>query len=241
MKFDLKSFKPGVRDGIPIALGYLAVSFGFGIIAVSSGLTWYEAMLISMLNLTSAGQLAAVPIIASGGSILLLALTQLTINMRYALMSISLSQSFDHTVMTKDEFLVGFANTDEIFAVVSSKGEPVSKSYMLGLASLPYIGWTGGTVLGALAGSILPELIITALSVSLYAMFISIIVPAVKTDKKVLLCASVAILFSVLFTFMPLLREVPSGLSIVIITVAVSSVMAILFPIKQKREEEDVA
>ena len=131
------SFSEGVKDGIPIGLGYLSVSFAFGILAVGAGLDIWQAVIISMTNLTSAGQLAAVPIIAGFGSLAELASTQLVINMRYALMSVSLSQKLGENVRLRDRFLIAFCNTDEIFAVASGKDGSVGRHYMLGLALTP--------------------------------------------------------------------------------------------------------
>ena len=222
--------------GVPIFLGYLAVSFGFGIIASSSGLTWYGALLISMLNMTSAGQLAAVPIIVGGGSFLELALIQLTINSRYALMSVSLSERLGDSVRLRDRFLVGFANTDEIFAVAIGRGTLLGRRYMYGLAIAPYLGWSFGTLLGALAGEMLPALAVTALSVSLYAMFIAIVVPAVKGSVPLLFACLTAAALSALFTYLPGLSSVTPGFAIVICTVLVSALFAIIRPLPDEEE-----
>lgn len=231
------SFRRGLVGGIPIALGYLAVSFGFGILAVTSGLTWYETVFISLFNVTSAGQLAAVPILVSGGSLFELALSQLVINSRYALMSVSLSQRLGKSVRVRDRFLIGFANTDEIFAVAVGNREKVGRRFMYGLILLPVLGWTVGTALGALAGAILPEIIVTALSVSLYAMFISIIVPVAKKNMGVLITVLLAALVSCAFRYVRLLSRVPSGFSIVICAVLVSALLALLCPIKEAKSD----
>ena len=160
------SFVQGIRDGIPICLGYLSVSFAFGIFAVDCGLNIWEALLISMSCVTSAGQLAGVPIIATGGSFLELAATQLIINLRYSLMSVSLSQKLGKSVKMADRFAISFVNTDEVFAVSSGKSEAVGKKYMYGLILTPYFGWSIGTLLGAVAGNILPAIVISALGSS---------------------------------------------------------------------------
>ena len=157
------SFKKGIVDGLPICIGYFAVSFAFGIFAVSNGLTWLEAVLISMTNLTSAGQLAGAPIIAGGGTFAELAISQLVINSRYSLMSVSLSQRLSGKVKLWQRFIIAFGNTDEIFAVASSNKEKVGFKYMVGLILTPAIGWVSGTLTGAVAGNILPEIVISAL------------------------------------------------------------------------------
>lgn len=233
------SFKNGLMGGLPIALGYLAVSFGFGIIAVGAGLSWYETVFISMFNVTSAGQLAAVPIFAGGGSLLELVSTQLVINSRYALMSVSLSQRLAGDVRSRDRYLIGFLNTDEIFAVAVGRRERVGRGFMYGLILLPYVGWTVGTTLGALAGSILPEIIVTSLSVSLYAMFIAIMVPAARKSVGVVMAVVFSALLSSAFAFAEPLKRIPGGFSIVITAVLVSTVLAIVCPIKEARKNGD--
>lgn len=172
------SFSRGVRDGIPIALGYISVSFTFGMMAVSQGLPVWFAVAVSMTNLTSAGQFAGLSLIVSGASLLEMALTQLTINLRYALMSLSLTQKLDSSVTLADRFWISFGNTDEIFAVASGQNGPVGKKYFLGLMSTPYCGWALGTLLGAAAGNILPSPVRDALGIAIYGMFLAIIVPA---------------------------------------------------------------
>ena len=223
--------KMGLRDGLPIGIGYFAISLAFGLYAVSLGLTWGESLFISMFNLTSAGQIAAAPIIASGGSFLELALTQLVINARYALMSVSLSQRLGRSVRLRDRFLIAFANTDEIFAVACGKESLLGRRYLFSLALYPYLGWTLGTLSGALLGSILPEFMTTALSVALYAMFIAILMPAAKASRPTALCILSAIVLSCAFRFIPFLSGVPSGMVIVIIAVLVSVVFALIAPV----------
>lgn len=229
-----KEFKRGINSGLPICIGYLAVSFSFGIFAVASGLTVVEAILLSLTNLTSAGQLAAVPIIACGGSLIELALSQLFINLRYALMSVSLSQKFDKNVKLYDRFLISFANTDEVFAVSASQKGSVSKTFMYGLILTPILGWTLGTALGAIAGNILPAIVISALGVAIYGMFIAIIIPAMKSHKATSLCVLTAALLSLLFYYTPALNTVPSGFVIIICAVIASVIFAIAFPIKEE-------
>lgn len=143
----------GVNQGLPIGLGYLSVSFTFGIMAVSMGLPWWAALLISMTNLTSAGQVAGIVIIVAGGGYVELALSQLVINLRYALMSLTLSQKLDASVTRGQRFLMAFGITDEIFALAASRDGRFGFGYFLGLLVLPYLGWASGTLLGASAGS----------------------------------------------------------------------------------------
>lgn len=230
----------GLRDGMPIGIGYFAISFAFGIMATKSGLTVPEAILISALNLTSAGQLASLPIIAAGGSLIELALTQLLINLRYSLMSISVSQKFDRRIRLADRFYLALTLTDEMFAVSIGKNKPLGRKYLLSLLLLPYLGWTLGTAAGAIAGNILPEIIVTALGVSMYAMFIAIIVPAAKSDKPIAICIFISILLSLAFEYVPYINKVPSGFVIIICALIAAGAMALLFPIPDEPKETSV-
>lgn len=237
----LKNFKRGLVHGLPIALGYLAVSVSFGVSAVNMGLSVIEVLFISMANMTSAGQLAGAPIIAGGGSIFALGFGQLFINLRYALMSVSLSQKLDTKVTLLDRLFIGFGVTDEIFAVSVSQKESVSKEYMYGLIALPYIGWTLGTLIGAVLGVVvstyLPPFVLAALGIAIYGMFIAIVVPVMKKELAVTLCVLVAMLLSVICYYVPFVSKIiPSELHIVLCAVIASVALAIFKPIK----DEDV-
>ncbi len=231
------TFKKGIVAGLPICFGYFAVSFAFGIFAVNSGLSITEAVLISATNLTSAGQLAAVPIITSGGSMIELAVSQLVINSRYGLMSISLSQKFDDKVTFADKFWIAFSNTDEIFAVNSSQKQPLSKQFMFGLSVMPFIGWTGGTLVGAIAGDVLPEVISNSLQIAIYGMFIAIVVPVAKSDHNTFLCVILSLVLSLAFYYLPVLKEISSGFRIVIVAIIACAIMAYLKPIEVNEDE----
>jgi predicted branched-subunit amino acid permease len=227
------NFLRGAIDGIPIGLGYLSVSFAFGIFAVSSGINPLHALLISMTNLTSAGQLAAVPIIASGGSFIELVLSQIIINLRYALMSVSLSQKLSPKVSLVQKFLIAFGNTDEVFAT-SVVQKDLTASYMFGLIFTPYIGWSFGTLLGAFLGNILPEILLSSLGIMIYGMFVAIFIPAAKKERPVLLCILISVFISLLFKFVPILNTVPKGFVIIITAIIASSLMAVFKPIKEE-------
>ena len=229
--------KMGLRDGFPVGLGYLAVSFAFGIVAKTSGLTIYEALLISLTNLTSAGQLAAVPIITAGGSLIELAMTQFIINSRYLLMSVSLSQRFAKNVRLRDRFLLAFANTDELFAVAIGKSQPLGRSYLYMLIIYPYLGWSLGTLLGAVAGSILPQVLLNALGIALYAMFVAILVPAAKQNKGTAFCIIASAFASCAFYFLPMLKDIPSGFVIMILSFSISIVFALIAPLKEGEDD----
>ena len=232
------SFLQGLYGGIPICLGYVSVAFAFGIFAVDSGLSVAEALLISMSCVTSAGQLAAVPIITGGGGLIELAVSQLVINLRYSLMSISLSQKFDGTVKFLDRFAIAFVNTDEVFAVASSQKGTVGRLYMYGLMLMPWIGWSLGTLLGAVAGNILPPLVTSSLGVAIYGMFIAIVVPEAKKSRPTAICVGIAVLLSCLFYYLPVLRQIPSGFTVIICAGIASALMAALAPIQQEVDED---
>ena len=234
-----EKFLKGIKDGIPIGLGYLSVSFAFGIFAVESGLTIWQTLLISMLNVTSAGQLAGVPIITGGGTLVEMAVSQLIINARYALMSVSLSQKLSKSVSLADRFLISFVNTDEVFAVASGKKGLVGKSYLYGLITTPYFGWSLGTLIGAAAGNILPASVISALGIAIYGMFVAIVMPVVKENKKTLTCVITAIMLSCLFYYIPYLKQIPSGFTIIICAVLASGLFALIAPIEVEEETDD--
>jgi predicted branched-subunit amino acid permease len=231
-----ETFIRGVRRGLPVGVGYFSVSFGFGAMAVSQGLKALDAALISLTNLTSAGQFAGLTLIVAAASLWEIVLTQLVINSRYGLMSLALSQRLDKNVTILGRMSMAFVNTDEIFALAMTEKEPVTTTFMLGLGSLPVLGWTLGTLSGALAGSVLPQNIRTALGVMLYGMFIAIVVPPAKQNRPVLITAAVAMALSCLFAWAPVLKTVSPGMAIVICTVAAAAFCAWKFPIKEETE-----
>lgn len=230
------NFKEGMKDGIPIGLGYFSVSFTFGMLAVNNGVSPFHAVLISLLNLTSAGQFAGLQVILSGASLLEMALTQFVINMRYALMSLSLSQKFDPSVKTRQRLMIAYGNTDEIFAVASSKPKKVGAVYMYGLILIPVVGWVGGTLTGAVASTVMSAAIRSALGVALYGMFVAIVIPPAKKERPVRIAVILALLLSTGFYYLPVLRKISSGFMIIICTLAASCVAAILFPVKEDAE-----
>lgn len=234
----MKQFIQGIKDGSAIGIGYLSVSFTFGLAAVSSGLQWWEALLVSMMNLTSAGQFAGITIMAAAGTYIELALSQLVINLRYALMSISLSQKVDRDFHAGKKALLGFAVTDEIFAVAMSREGEVSSSYFAGLSVLPYLGWTFGTLAGAVCGNILPQNVSDAMGLAIYGMFIAIIIPAMKKDSRILKITLLAIVFSFALYYLPGLKNISSGFAVILCAVAASAVGAIFFPMEEEKQEE---
>lgn len=232
----MDDFKSGVKAGIPIGLGYLSVSTGFGIFAVASGLYWWQAVLISMLTVTSAGQLAGVRIMAAGGSLFSTLISQLTINIRYSFMSISLSQKLDKDVTNRKKLGMGFLMTDEIFAVASTKNK-VTSSFFGGLMILPFVGWTLGTLIGAVIGNVLSASVMSAMGLAMYGMFVAIVVPDMKKNKDIFILAFLAMAISAAFYYLPLLKNVSIGIAISISAVVAAAVMAFLRPIPDEQEE----
>lgn len=231
-------FNRGIKDGLAIGLGYLSVSFSFGIMAVSQGLSWWQAVLVSLFNLTSAGQVAAVgimgtPGISLSGGMIEMAVSTLVINLRYSLMGISLSQKTDETMTTPARLVTGFAITDEIFGVASSQ-EKVSRNYMLGLAVLPILGWTLGTLLGAVCGNILPAIVTNSLAIGIYGMFVAIVLPVSRKNKSIAFVSIVAVILSIICYYVPFLKaHISSGFAIIICAIIASLMGVFLMPPKE--------
>lgn len=226
----------GIKDGIPIGLGYFAVSFSFGMLASAGGLSVGQATLLSLLNLTSAGQVAGLHLILAGGSYLEMALTQLTINLRYCLMSFSVSQKLERNLGQIHRFLVAFGITDEIFGVTASQPGRVSPWYSYGAMSMAIPGWTIGTMLGAISGSLLPQMITSALGIALYGMFVAIIIPPARTNRAVFWVVIGSMTMSTLFQVIPVLRRVSTGFMIIIVTLTAAGTAAALCPVTEKKE-----
>lgn len=234
-------FSQGIKDGIPIGLGYFAVSFSLGIAAKQVGITAFQAALMSFTNLTSAGQFAAVGIIASGASYIEMALSQLIINLRYCLMSCALSQKIDRDVPFFHRFFVAYGVTDEIFGV-SVLQNVLSPYYSYGVISVAVPGWTLGTFLGVISGQLLPLRVVSALSVALYGMFLAVIIPPARDNKILAGLIPISMAASLLFTVLPVVKKISSGTRIIILTVAISLVAALLFPVTEAGPEtEDAA
>lgn len=231
-------FKAGLKDGIPIFLGYLAVSFAFGIFCITKGLTPLVAIITSLTNLTSAGQFAGVKLMIVTAPYIELFLTVLLINLRYSLMSIALTQKLDNNVKVYEKLVFGFGITDEVFAVSVQK-EKITARYMYGLILLPIIGWTLGTALGCISSDILPSRVLDALGISLYAMFIAIIIPDSRKKLSVFLVVLLAAGLGVLFYYTPYLKEISIGFQIIISTIVASVFGALVFPIKDNEGGDD--
>ena len=214
-----------------IGLGYLSVAFSFGINAVAGGLTVLQALLVSACNVTSAGQLAGLELMIGLAPLAEMALVQLTINIRYSLMSVSLSQKLASDVTTPHRLAIAFVNTDEVFAVASAQPGLLGKHYLYGLITMPFIGWALGTLLGAAAGEILPSVLTRALGIMIYAMFVAIVLPPAKKSKPIRFVALASGALSILLYYLP--GGVSSGLSIIVCAVAAAGLGAWLFPVRE--------
>ncbi len=228
-------FLKGMSNGIPIMLGYFSVSFGFGVLAVKMGLSVLAAFSISATNLTSAGQVAGLSVITAGGSLLEMAICQLVINLRYALMGISLSQRLDKSMNLRQRLMISFGITDEIFAVASTKKETLTAKYMYGLILTPFIGWVGGTLLGAVASGLMPELLSNAMGIMLYGMFVAIIIPPSKKSRSVLMVVIFAAALSIICKyFLPFISD---GFAVILCAIISSAVCAAIFPVKEEESQ----
>lgn len=226
-----QAFKIGAINGIPIGLAYIAVAFSFGIMAMQAGLSVGQSVLMSLTNVTSAGQIAAVNIIASGGAYIELALNQLIINMRYALMGFSISQKLERKTPLYQKLIAAFGLTDEIFAISSTKIGKISSFYIFGAMAVAIPSWVLGTLLGAIAGQILPAFIISALGISMYAMLTSIIVTPAKHNRTLIWVIVGAMLLSAAFKYVPGLNKISTGFVVIIVTVVVAAIASIVKPI----------
>lgn len=235
-------FVRGMRDGIPIALGYFAVSFALGIKANAAGLTGFEAALMSALNLTSAGEAAAITLLGLGTTYVELAFTQLVINIRYLLMSCSLSQKIAPETSILHRMLIGYGVTDEIFGISMAQEGRLSPWYSYGAIAVAAPSWTLGTLLGVLLGNVLPACAASALGVALYAMFLAIILPPARKSRVIAGLVAFSMAASALFTFLAerfAWTAMTEGFRIIILTVGISLAAAILFPQKEESEGEE--
>lgn len=231
-------FKAGLMHGLPIGMGYLSVSFSFGVMAVSSGLFWWQAVLISLLNVTSAGQVAGVNFMTTSGRIIELVLSQLVINMRYSLMGISLSQKADKSVNKLARIFLSFAITDEIFGVASSH-DSFGRKYLFGLQCLPIVGWVAGTLFGSLLGSVMPQILTDSLSIGIYGMFIAIVLPVARKESKIAFISIIAIILSCVFAYVKALSFISGGLAVIISAVIAAAIGAFVMPLEKKEEKAD--
>ena len=229
-------FLKGMKAGIPIAMGYFAVAIALGIAAVRAGVGAFAAAFASLLNNASAGEYIAFTLIAAGASYMELITMEAVANARYLLMSAALSQKLKVGTSTLKRLLLGFTVTDEIFGVSMMQEGYLNPYFTYGAFVVATTGWTGGTLLGALMGDILPASVVTALSVGLYGMFISVFVPEAKKNRIVALLVLASFVLSAAFEYLPYISTLSSGLRVIILTVAISLGAALLFPIKEESD-----
>ena len=229
----------GLKAGVPIGLGYLAVAFTLGIAAKNAGLTAFQATLTSFLINASAGEFVGFTLIGAGASYLEVAIMELVANARYLLMSFSLSQKLSPKTGVGHRMLIGWYVTDEVFGVSISAPGRLNPFYTYGAISLACPGWAIGTCLGVIVGNILPASLVSALSVGLYGMFIAIFVPPSKTSKVIggLVLVSMALSFA--FNRIPAFDAISSGVKTIILTVAISAAAALLFPIREVKKDAE--
>ena len=232
-------FTAGFKDGIPICLGYIAVSFTFGIMAKKVGISIFDAVLISLTNVTSAGQFAGLSLIASTASYIEVAITQLIINLRYCLMSCALSQKIDPEAPLIHRFFIAYGVTDEIFGVTVCKGGKLSPFYSYGVIFISVFGWVFGTFLGILSGNILPARVVSALSVALYGMFLAIIIPPARKSRVVAALVAISFALSFLCNYLPGISALSEGTRTILLTVLISGTAAVLFPVNPDEQEAE--
>lgn len=235
ISYKLQEYIKGLKKGVPIGLGYISVSFTFGMMVVTGGLSPYVALIISMTNLTSAGQFAGLGLIFNHASYLEIALTTFVINLRYMLMSLSLSQKLDPSINLLKRGIMAFGVTDETFTVASLEKETLTSGYMFGLITMPYIGWALGTYIGAVATTFLSNDLRNSLGIALYAMFIALIIPEMKKSKPILLVVVIAVAFSCIFKYVPYICKISSGFAVIICTILAAGTAAYFFPIKEDK------
>lgn len=233
-----KEFREGMRDGIPIGLGYLAVSFSLGVAARSAGLTAFQGFIASLLNNASAGEYAGFTVIAANASYLEMVLMTLIANARYLLMSCALSQKFAPDTPLRHRLLVGYDVTDEIFGITIARSGILDPYYTYGSIVIAAPCWACGTALGVTAGNLLPLRVVSALSVALFGMFLAVIIPPARKNRIIAVFVLISFLASFAAANLPYISQFSSGTRTIILTIAISAVAAALFP---AREEEEAA
>lgn len=227
-----QEFKEGFRDGIPIGLGYFAVSFALGIAMKNAGMNVLKGFFMSFFNLASAGEYAGTQVILSGGSYLQMAAMTLVANARYLLMSCALSQHISPDTSLLHRCLMGYGITDEIFGIEIARSNYASPYYAYGALSASVLPWCLGTSFGILMGNVLPARIVSALSVALYGMFLAIIIPPAKKDRAVLAVVLIGFITSWICEYAPVISSISSGTRIIILTVAIAGIAAVVHPFK---------
>ena len=231
-------FREGMRDGLPIALGYLAVSFSLGIAAKNAGLSPFQGFLASLLTNASAGEYAGFTVISTGATFLEMALVILIANSRYMIMSCALSQKMNPKMPWYHRILIGFDVTDELFAITIAREGLLNPHYFYGAMSLALPGWSVGTLLGVIAGNLLPVNAVSAFSVALYGMFLAVIIPPSRKNKIIGIFVLISFVASYASTYLPYISEMSIATRTIILTVVIATTAAILFPIKTTQGAE---
>ena len=231
-----QAFCDGLRDGIPIGLGYLAVSFSLGIAARSAGLNALQGFLASLLNNASAGEYAGFTVIAANSSYFEMAVITLIANARYLLMSCALSQHIPSELPIHHRLLIGHYITDELFGITIARSGRFTPFYTYGAILVAAPCWCMGTALGVIVGNLLPVRAVSALSVTLYGMFLAIIIPPAKKKKVVAGCVLISFLTSFTASRHPLFNRFSEGTRTIVLTVLISAAAAVLFPVKQPEQ-----
>ncbi len=239
MKENSISFRKGLKDGLPIALGYFAVAFSLGIVAKKAGLDPLQGFISSFLNHASAGEYAQFTVILSDAAYLEMAIVIFITNIRYLLMSCSLSQRLAPNTPLRHRLLVGFSITDEIFGISIAQKGKLNPYYPYGAAAIALPLWSTGTAMGIMAGNILPPSVVSALSVALYGMFLAIIIPPAKKSKVVFAVVAVSFTLSFAMANINLFSRLSESMRIVILTVVISAAAAIMFPVKDETNQDN--
>jgi predicted branched-subunit amino acid permease len=234
---NVKELEAGIRDGLPIALGYLAVSFTLGIAARNAGLTVFQGFIVALLTNASAGGYAGFLLISTGGTYLEMALVTMIANARYLLMSFSLSQKLKSDIPFYHRLLIGYDITDELFGISIARDGWLNPYYFYGAMLVALPAWSIGTAIGVAAGNILSHRVVSALSVALYGMFLAVIIPTTKKDRIVAVLVMLSFIASFIVSKLPLFGNISSGTQIIILTIVIAGLAAKLFPISGQEDE----
>ena len=232
-----KALLNGIRDGMPICLGYAAVSFSLGIAMRNAGMTAFQGFLISLVNLASAGEYAGVQVIAADAAYFEMVLVTLVANARYLLMSTALSQKFSEDTPFIHRLFVGYGITDELFGLAIAQEGYLNPYYYYGALSVSVPGWAFGTALGIIAGNVLPANIVSALSVALYGMFLAIIIPPARKDKVVAVTVLAGFFLSWSARYIPVLKNMNGGMKTIVLTLIIAGAAAYFFPHEEEQND----
>lgn len=237
--FSRKVFCEGMRDGVPIALGYFAVSFSLGIAARNAGLTPFQGFVASLFNNASAGEYAAFSLIAAGATYVEVAIITLIANARYLLMSCALAQRFAPGTPFFHRLIIGYDVTDELFGITIARPGYLNPFYTYGAIALAAPAWAMGTALGIVAGNLLPLRAVSALSVALYGMFLAIIIPPARKNRVVAVLVALSFALSFVCNYLPGIASLSDGTRTILLTVLISCGAAVLFPVPTQAEEAE--